>query len=72
MMLFVDYPIFHCGLYIRVVSNTDNLDTKQDFFSFFDPEIHGLLSSAVSSQEWVIMALFRYYRTVDSRTGARE
>ena len=31
--LYFCYPIFHCGLYCRAVSATDNLYTKQEKFS---------------------------------------
>ena len=34
--------IFHCGLYRRAVSITDNLHTKQGNSSIFGPKIRGL------------------------------
>ena len=37
--LYIFYPIFHCGLYCRAVSITDN-------FSIFWPQIRGLHSRA--------------------------
>ena len=36
------YPIFHCGLYCRAISITDNLCTKQGNSSIFEPIIRGL------------------------------
>ena len=36
------YPIFHCGLYCRAVSITDNLCTKKGNSSIFGPKIHEL------------------------------
>ena len=34
--LYIFYPIFHCGLYCRVVNITDNLCAKQgEFFNFW-------------------------------------
>ena len=36
------YPIFHCGLYCKAVSITDNLCTKQENSSIFEPKIRGL------------------------------
>ena len=40
--LYIFYPIFHCGLYCRAVSITDNLRTKQENSSIFEPKIRGL------------------------------
>ena len=40
--LYIFYPIFHCGLYCRVVNITDNLCTKNGNSSTFEPKIHGL------------------------------
>ena len=40
--LYIFYPIFHCGLYCRAVSVTDNLCTKQGNSSIFGSKIHGL------------------------------
>ena len=53
--LYIFYPIFHCGLYIRAVSITDNLCTKQGYSLIFEPKISGLYLGAVSNQEGVIM-----------------
>jgi hypothetical protein len=36
------YPIFHCGLYCRAVSITDNLCTKDENSSIFESEIRSL------------------------------
>ena len=34
--LYISYPIFHCGLYCKLVGVTDNLCTKQgEFFTFW-------------------------------------
>ena len=49
------YPIFHCGLYCRAISSTDNLYTKQGNSSIFS------LKSVVYNQEWIIMARVRQY-----------
>jgi hypothetical protein len=49
------FYIFHCGLYCRAVSITDNLCTKQGDSSIFEPKIHG----RVYNQEPVIMAHVR-------------
>ena len=54
--LYIFYPIFHCGLYIRAVSITDNLCTKHGISSIFEPNIRGSYIRAVSNQEQVIMA----------------
>ena len=40
--LYIFYPIFHCGLYCRAVSVTDNLCTKQGNSSIFGSKIRGL------------------------------
>ena len=40
--LYIFYPIFHCGLYCRVVSITNNLCTKKGNSSIFGPKIRGL------------------------------
>ena len=40
--LYIFYNIFHCGLYCRAVSITDNLCTKQGNSSIFGPKIRGL------------------------------
>ena len=40
--LYIIYPIFHCGLYYRTVSDTDNLWTKQGNSSILGSEILGL------------------------------
>ena len=40
--LYIFYPIFHCGLYCRAVSITDNLCTKQGNSSIFKPKFCGL------------------------------
>ena len=40
--LYIFYPIFHCGLYCRAVSITDNLCTKQGNSSIFEPKFRGL------------------------------
>ena len=53
------YPIFHCGLYCRAVSVTDNLCTKQGNSSIS-------LESTVYNQERVIMARIRYIKIYDS------
>ena len=42
------YPIFHCGLYCRAVSVTDNLCTKQGNSSIFGLKIRSLYSKAVN------------------------
>ena len=39
--LYIFYPIFHCGLYCRAVSVTDNLCTKQVNSSIFGSKIRG-------------------------------
>ena len=36
------YPIYHCSLYCRAVSVTDNLCTKQGNSSIFGSKIRGL------------------------------
>ena len=54
--LYTFYPIFHCGLYCRAVSITENLCTKNGNSLNFGPKIRGLNSRAVSNQDWVIMA----------------
>ena len=40
--LYIFYHIFHCGLYCRAASVTDNLCTKQGNSSIFGSKIHGL------------------------------
>ena len=40
--LYIYYPIFHCGLYCRAVSVTDNLCIKQGNSSIFGYKIRGL------------------------------
>ena len=40
--LYIFYPIFHCSLYCRAVSVTDNLCTKQGNSSIFGSKIRGL------------------------------
>ena len=40
--VYISEPIFHCGLYCRVVSVTDNLCTKQGNSSIFWSKIRGL------------------------------
>ena len=40
--LYIFYPIFHCSLYCRAVSVTDNLCTKQGNSSIFGSKICGL------------------------------
>ena len=40
--LYIFYPIFHCGLYCRAVSVTDNLCTKPGNSSIFGSKIRGL------------------------------
>ena len=40
--LYIFYPNFHCGLYCRAVSVTDNLCTKQGNSSIFGSKIRGL------------------------------
>ena len=40
--LYISYPIFHCGLYCRAVSVTDNLCSKQGNSSIFESKIRGL------------------------------
>ena len=40
--LYIFYPIFHCGLYCRAVSVTDNLCTKQGNSSIFGSKIRSL------------------------------
>ena len=46
--LYIFYPSFHCGLYCRAVSTTDNLCTKEGNSSIFEPEIEsGFKSRAV-------------------------
>ena len=40
--LFILHPIFHCGLYCRAVSITNNLCTKQGNSSIFERKISGL------------------------------
>ena len=42
LSLYIFYPIFHYGVYIRAVSITDNLYTKQGNSSIFGPKICGL------------------------------
>ena len=44
--LYIFYPIFHFGLYCRAVSITNNLCTKQENSSIFEPKILGLQSRA--------------------------
>ena len=44
--MYIFYPIFHCGLYIRAVSITDNLCTKQGNSSIFEPKTRGYKSKA--------------------------
>ena len=39
--LYIVYPNFHCGLYCRAVSATDNLWTKQGNSSNFGPKLRG-------------------------------
>jgi hypothetical protein len=39
--LYIFDPIFHCGLYCRVVNITDNLCNKQGNSSIFGPKIRG-------------------------------
>ena len=41
-ILYIFYPIIHCGLYCSVVCITDNLCTKQRNSSIFGPKIRGL------------------------------
>ena len=48
-------PIFHCGLYCRVFSITDNSFTKQGNSSFF------AIKSAVYNQERVITAHIQFH-----------
>ena len=40
--LYIFYPTFHCGLYCRAVSVTDNLCTRQGNSSIFGPKIESL------------------------------
>ena len=40
--LYIFYNIFHCGLYCRAVSITDNLCTKQGNSSICGQKIRGL------------------------------
>ena len=47
--LYIFYLIFHCGLYCRAVSVTDNLGTKQGNSSVFGSNIRSY------NQERVIM-----------------
>ena len=54
--LYIFYPIFHCGLYCRAVSVTDNLCTKPGNSAIFGFKIRGLQLRAVSNLERVIMA----------------
>ena len=58
--LYILFSIFHCCLYRRAVSVTNNLCTKQGNSSIFEPKIRGLYSRAFSNQEQVIMARIRY------------
>ena len=55
------FLIFHCGLYIRAVSNTDNLCTKQGNSSIFQPK------SAGYNQERVIIIFVTYDGTQGRR-----
>ena len=40
--LYISYFIFHCGLYCRATSVTDNSSTKQENSSIFEAKIRGL------------------------------
>ena len=40
--LYIFYPHFHCGLYFRTISISNNLCTKQGNSSIFAPRICGL------------------------------
>jgi hypothetical protein len=40
--LYIFYPNFYCGLYIRAVSITDDLCTKQGNSSIFERKVRGL------------------------------
>ena len=57
--LYLFYLIFHCSLYCRAVSITDNLCTKHGNSFILVLKICGFLSRAVSNQERVIMARVR-------------
>ena len=67
--LYIFYPIFHCGLYCRVVSVTDNLCTKQENSSIF-----GSKSAVYNCEQFQIKSGLCGTHTVDltrSRTLTR-
>ena len=61
------YPIFHCSLYCRAVSVTDNLCTKQGNSSIFGSKIRGLSLRAVSNQERIRMVWYGIKTNSSSR-----
>ena len=56
------YPIFHCGLYCRGVSVTDNLRTKKGKSSIFGPRIRGLGSGVGYNGAHTVCTLYNHMR----------
>ena len=48
--LYIFYPIFHCGLYCRVVNITENLCTKNGNSLIFETKIQFIIESGFKSR----------------------
>jgi hypothetical protein len=48
--LYISYTVFHCGLYSKAVSTTDNLCINQENSSILGLKIHGLSLTGFKSR----------------------